>query len=35
VLPLSGVSGIVTDAPADHPVVTELRRGGTPVVEAS
>ncbi len=34
VLPLSGVSGIVTDAPADHPVVQELRRGGTPVVEA-
>ena len=34
VLPLSGVSGVITDAPADHPVVKELRRGGTPLVDA-
>jgi DeoR/GlpR family transcriptional regulator of sugar metabolism len=34
VLPLSEVSGIVTDAPEDHPVLEGLRRGGTPVVMA-
>jgi DeoR/GlpR family transcriptional regulator of sugar metabolism len=35
VLPLSEVSGIVTDAPEDHPVLDGLRRGGTPVVMAA
>jgi DeoR/GlpR family transcriptional regulator of sugar metabolism len=34
VLPLSEVSGIVTDAPENHPVLDGLRRGGTPVVMA-
>jgi DeoR/GlpR family transcriptional regulator of sugar metabolism len=29
VLPLSGVSGIITDAASDHPVLRRLRRAGT------
>ena len=34
VLPLSSVSGIITDAAADHPVVAELVREGVPVISA-
>ena len=34
VLPLSEVSGIVTDAPADHPVLPELRERGVPIIAA-
>ncbi len=34
VLPLSAVSGIITDARADHPVLEELRRAGVPVLDA-
>lgn len=32
VLPLARVSGIITDAPADHPVLDALRRAGTSVI---
>lgn len=34
VLPLEAVSGIVTDAPADHPVLTRLAAAGVPVIGA-
>lgn len=34
VLPLSAVSGIITDAPSDHPVLQELERTGTPILGA-
>lgn len=34
VLPLAEVSGIVTDAPADHPTLLELEQGGTTVLRA-
>jgi DeoR/GlpR family transcriptional regulator of sugar metabolism len=34
VMPLSEVSGIVTDAPVEHPVLAELRRIGTPLITA-
>ena len=34
VLPLSGISGIITDAPAEHPVLVELASGGTTIVSA-
>jgi DeoR/GlpR family transcriptional regulator of sugar metabolism len=34
VLPLSEVSGVITDAPEDHPVLERLRRGGTTVILA-
>lgn len=34
VLPLSAVSGIITDASADHPVMEKLRRAGIPVLDA-
>ena len=34
VLPLNEVSGIVTDAPADHPVLPELRERGVPIIAA-
>ena len=34
VLPLSAVSGIVTDAPDGSPVVEALERGGTQVLRA-
>jgi DeoR/GlpR family transcriptional regulator of sugar metabolism len=34
VMPLSGVSGIITDAPGTHPVVQELERAGIPIVSA-
>jgi DeoR/GlpR family transcriptional regulator of sugar metabolism len=34
VLPLSSVSGIITDAPSDHPVLQELQRTGTPIMGA-
>jgi DeoR/GlpR family transcriptional regulator of sugar metabolism len=32
VLPLASVSGIITDAPDDHPVLEGLRRAGTTVI---
>jgi DeoR/GlpR family transcriptional regulator of sugar metabolism len=35
VLPLSAVSGIVTDAPADSAVLLELQRTGSTIVSAS
>ena len=34
VMPLSEVSGIITDAPVGHPVLAELRRSGTPLITA-
>ena len=34
VLPPGRVSGIITDAPADHPVLTRLRAGGTVILPA-
>lgn len=34
VLPLHEVSGIVTDAPEDHPVLPELRQAGVPIIPA-
>jgi DeoR/GlpR family transcriptional regulator of sugar metabolism len=34
VLPASEASGIITDAPADHPVLTELRKTKTPIIKA-
>jgi len=34
VLPLSAVTGVVTDAPADEPAVRELRARGVPLIEA-
>ena len=34
VLPLTSVSGVITDAPADHPVLEQLREGGTSVIVA-
>ncbi len=32
VMPLTDVSGIITDAPTDHPILEELRRRGTRVI---
>jgi DeoR/GlpR family transcriptional regulator of sugar metabolism len=34
VMPLSDVSGIITDAPVAHPVLAELRRIGIPLITA-
>jgi DeoR/GlpR family transcriptional regulator of sugar metabolism len=34
VLPLGSISGVITDAADDHPVVVELRRAGVTVVGA-
>jgi DeoR/GlpR family transcriptional regulator of sugar metabolism len=34
VLPLTSISGIITDAPADHPVLQQLERTGTPIINA-
>lgn len=34
VLPLAEVSGIITDAPDDHPVLPELREAGVPIIAA-
>jgi DeoR/GlpR family transcriptional regulator of sugar metabolism len=34
VLPLADISGIITDAPADHPVIQELRHNGTTIIKA-
>ena len=34
VLPLAEVSGIITDAPEDHPVLPELRETGVPIIPA-
>jgi DeoR/GlpR family transcriptional regulator of sugar metabolism len=34
VMPLADVSGIISDAPIDHPVLDEVRRRGTPVIPA-
>ena len=34
VLPLTSVSGIITDAPAGHPVLKRIRRQGTHVIHA-
>ena len=34
VLPLTAISGIITDAPSDHPVLQELERTGTPIISA-
>ena len=34
VLPLADVSGIITDAPGDHPVLEQLRRDEVPVLPA-
>lgn len=34
VLPLAEVSGIITDAPQDHPVLPELRAAGVPIIAA-
>jgi DeoR/GlpR family transcriptional regulator of sugar metabolism len=34
VLPLSDVAGIVTDAPADHPVVEQIKSEGTLIIHA-
>jgi DeoR/GlpR family transcriptional regulator of sugar metabolism len=34
VLPLSAVTGVVTDAPGDDPAVRELRAAGVPLLEA-
>jgi DeoR/GlpR family transcriptional regulator of sugar metabolism len=34
VLPLAEVSGIITDAPDDHPVLPELRAAGVPIIAA-
>jgi DeoR/GlpR family transcriptional regulator of sugar metabolism len=34
VLPLAEVSGIITDAPPDHPVLTRLRTTGTTIIQA-
>ena len=34
VLPLAEVSGIITDAPDDHPVLPELRETGVPIIAA-
>lgn len=35
VLPLTSVSGIITDAAADHPVIAQLRQHGVTVIDAS
>lgn len=35
VLPLTDVSGIITDAPTDHPVLEQLRRDGVAIISAS
>lgn len=35
VLPLASVSGIITDAATDHPVVAQLRRDGVVVIDAA
>ena len=34
VLPLASISGIITDAPGDHPVLQQLERIGTPIISA-
>jgi DeoR/GlpR family transcriptional regulator of sugar metabolism len=34
VLALGEVSGIITDAPEDHPVLPELRQRGVPIIPA-
>jgi DeoR/GlpR family transcriptional regulator of sugar metabolism len=34
VLPLAGVSGIITDAPDDHPVLAQLLAAGTTIISA-
>ncbi|HEY4457205.1 MAG TPA: DeoR family transcriptional regulator, partial [Pseudonocardiaceae bacterium] len=34
VLPLAEVSGIITDAPDDHPTLPELREAGVPIIAA-
>jgi DeoR/GlpR family transcriptional regulator of sugar metabolism len=34
VLPLAEVSGVISDAPADHPVLRELTRAGVAIVDA-
>ena len=34
VLPVTSVSGIITDAPPSHPVLAELRNQGTTIVQA-
>jgi DeoR/GlpR family transcriptional regulator of sugar metabolism len=34
VLPLAGISGVITDAPAEHPVLVELAGAGTVIVSA-
>jgi DeoR/GlpR family transcriptional regulator of sugar metabolism len=34
VLPLADVSGIITDAPTDHPVIEQLHRDGVTIVSA-
>ena len=34
VLPLASVSGVITDAAAHHPVLEQLRQGGTSVIVA-
>jgi len=35
VLPFTAVTAIITDAPADHPVLLELQRSGTAVIHAA
>ncbi|MCI2239619.1 DeoR/GlpR family DNA-binding transcription regulator [Kineococcus sp. TRM81007] len=35
VLPLAAVSGVITDAPHDHPVLEHLRAAGVPVLDAT
>ncbi len=34
VLPISGVSGIITDAPTDHPILSKLRGQGASIIPA-
>jgi DeoR/GlpR family transcriptional regulator of sugar metabolism len=34
VLPLTSVSGIITDAPASHPTLQQLERAGTSIISA-
>ncbi len=34
VVPLTSISGIITDAPADHPVLQQLERIGTSIISA-
>ncbi len=35
VLPMADITGIVTDAAPEHPVLTQLRRTGTPILDAN